>query len=168
LKHTTKYKSPGENGPVFRKKLQRLIRGAIRLRKQHGGLTEAVSVSRRAKIRKRLQAIIDTGRQDNNARRLIKRLKRHKDELFTFLDQLDVPFDSNRAEREIRPAVILRKNSYGNRSERGAETQEILVTVLRTLKQRGHEPLELLPTILTHYVETGQLPPLPQKVTPCE
>jgi len=29
---------------------------------------------------------------------------------FTFLDQPDVPFDNNLAERSIRPAVILRKN----------------------------------------------------------
>ena len=62
----------------------------------------------------------------------------------------------------------MRKNSYGNRSERGAETQDILMTVLRTLKQRGHQPLDLLPTILAHYIETAQLPPLPQNITPGE
>jgi len=168
LKHTTKYKSPGENWPAFRKKLKRLIRDAIRLRKQHGELAEEAFVSRRAKIHQRLQAIIEADWQDPNARRLIKRLKRHQHELFTFLDQLDVPYDNNHAEREIRPAVIMRKNSYGNRSERGAETQEILMSVLRTLKQRGYEPLELLPAMLEQYVETGQMPPLPQKVTPCE
>lgn len=168
LKHTTKYKSPGENWPAFRKKLKRLIRDAIRLRKQHGELAEVAFVSRRAKIHRRLQAIIDADWQDKNARRLIKRLKRHQDELFTFLDQLDVPYDNNHAEREIRPAVIIRKNSYGNRSGRGAQTQEILMTILRTLKQRGHQPLELLPTALEQYVETGQLPLLPQRITPCE
>jgi hypothetical protein len=28
-----------------------------------------------------------------------------------------VPFENNHTERSIRPAVILRKNSYGNRSQ---------------------------------------------------
>ena len=35
--------------------------------------------------------------------------------LFTFLDHPDVPYDNNLAERMIRPAVILRKNSQSNR-----------------------------------------------------
>ncbi|HUT90482.1 MAG TPA: transposase, partial [Thermoguttaceae bacterium] len=33
--------------------------------------------------------------------------------MFTFLDQPGVPFDNNAGERAIRPAVIIRKNSYG-------------------------------------------------------
>ena len=46
-------------------------------------------------------------------------LRVHHDELFTFLDHAEVPFDNNHAERAIRPAVIIRKNSYANRSHRG-------------------------------------------------
>lgn len=168
LKHTDKYKSPGANWLPFKKKLRRLVRDAIRLRKKHGELSAATYASRRERLTARLQELIDTDWQDKNARRLIKRLKRHQDELFTFLYQLDVPFDNNHAEREIRPAVLMRKTSYGNRSDRGAETQQILMTVLRTLKQRGHQPLELLPAALASYLETGQLPAIPQKVTPCE
>lgn len=168
LKHTTKYKSPGKHWPAFQKKLKRLIRDAIRLRKAHGDLTEAAFASRRARIHQRLQAILAHDWQDKNARRLIKRLKRHQNELFTFLDQLDVPSDNNHAEREIRPAVLMRKTSYGNRSDRGAETQQILMTVLRTLKQRGYQPLDMLPTTLADYIQTGQLPPMPQNLTPCQ
>ena len=168
LKHTTKYKSPDKNWPAFQKKLKRLIRDAIRLRKAQGDLTEAAFVSRRARIHQRLQAIVDSDWQDKNARRLIKRLRRHQNELFTFLDQLDVPSDNNHAEREIRPAVLMRKTSYGNRSDRGAETQQILMTVLRTLKQRGYQPLDTLPEILGEYIQTGQLPPLPHNLAPSE
>ncbi|MDO4588123.1 MAG: transposase [Planctomycetia bacterium] len=31
--------------------------------------------------------------------------------------RIELPFDNNHAERSIRPAVIMRKNSYGNRSD---------------------------------------------------
>jgi transposase len=168
LKHTQKYKSPGENWPPFKKKLQRLIRDAIRLRKRHGELSDGAFASRRDRLHARLEALIETDWQDSNARRLIKRLKRHRHELFTFLGQLDVPFDNNHAEREIRPAVLMRKVSYGNRSDRGAETQEILMSVLRTLKTRGHQPLETLTNALAEYITTGQLPALPEKITPLE
>ena len=48
--------------------------------------------------------------RDADALRLAKRLRKHWDHLFTFLDLPEVPFDNNLAERYIRPAVILRKN----------------------------------------------------------
>ena len=98
-------------------------------------------------------------------KRLIKRLRRHRDELLTFLDEPDVPFDNNLAERAIRPAVMIRKNSFGNRSDRGADTQAVLMSVYRTLQQRGHAPLNTVVDALTTYLKTGKLPPLPAKVT---
>jgi transposase len=73
---------------------------------------------------------------------LIKRLRRHRDDLLTFLDEPNVPFDNNPAERAIRPAVRIRKNSFGNRSERGADAQAVLMSVDRTRQQRGHAPLK--------------------------
>jgi hypothetical protein len=100
-----------------------------------------------------------------HAKRLIKRLRRHQDDLFTFLDQEHVPFDNNHAERCIRPAVIIRKHSYGNRSQRGADCQAVLMSAFRTLKQRGHDPIRTVVTALEHYLLTGQLPPLPPKST---
>ena len=76
--------------------------------------------------------------EDAQARRLIKRLRRHRNHLFTFLDRSGVPFENNLAERAVRPAVIIRKNSYANRSQRGAEVQAVLMSIYRTLKQHGH------------------------------
>jgi len=51
-----------------------------------------------------------------------------------------VPSDNNHGERQIRPAVIIRKNSLCNRSEQGAATQAILMSIYRTLKLRGLSP----------------------------
>lgn len=168
LKHTEKYKSPGPQWPEFRKKLKRWILDAIRLRQAHDELTAQTYASRRDRLHTRLDQLIATNWADQHGRRLVKRLRRHRGELLTFLDQLHVPFDNNHAEREIRPAVIMRKNSFGNRSDRGAATQEVLMTVLRTLKQRGHQPLDTLLSALTSYLQTSQLPPLPPKLTPDE
>ena len=63
--------------------------------------------SRRDRLHKRLSDLIDTPWEDKEAKRLIKRLRRHQGDLFTFLDQPGVPFDNNYAERTIRPAVII-------------------------------------------------------------
>ncbi len=96
------------------------------------------------------------------ALRLAKRLRKYAEYLFTFLDYTDVPFENNFAERQIRPAVILRKNSQSNRSDRGAATQAVLMSVYRTLKLRGLNPKRTIADALRTYLTTGQLPPLPQ------
>ncbi len=89
--------------------------------------------------------------------------------IFTFLDYGDVAFENNFAERQIRPAVILRKNpdaSGSNRSDRGAATQAILMSVYRTLKLRGLNPTKTITDALRTYLNTGQLPPPPDTHIP--
>jgi len=165
LEQTEKYKSPGEHWPEFAKKLRRLIGDAIRLWRRRDELSRETDASRRDRLHKRLAEMIDTPWQNSHARRLVKRLRRHRGDLFTFLDQAGVPFDNNHAERSIRPAVILRKNSYGNRSEQGADCQAVLMSVFRTLKQRGHDPIGTVVAAVEQFLTTGQLPPLPAPKT---
>ena len=74
-----------------------------------------------------------------------------------------MPFENNFAERQIRPAVILRKNSQSNRSDRGAATQAVLMSVYRTLRLRGLNPTQSITNALKAYLPTGQLPPLPDQ-----
>jgi len=158
-----KYQKPGRSWKIFAKQLRRLLRDAMRLSK-HSERSAPDYESRRQRIHARLQKIIDHPWKDKNARRLVKRLRRHAQELFTFLDHPEVPYDNNTAERAIRPAVIIRKNSYANRSEAGADMQAVLMSIFRTLKQRGHNPLQTIVSALRTYLITGQLPPLPDKV----
>lgn len=161
LKHVEKYKSTQGDWPQFAKKLRRLLGDAIRLWRQRDDLSAEVYASRRARITHRLAEMIETAWMNTQAKRLVKRLRRHQDQLFTFMDHDNVPFENNHAERAIRPAVIIRKNSYGNRSDEGADTQSVLMSVFRTLKQRGHNPTQTIVQALRTYVQTGKLPPLP-------
>lgn len=142
LEQTVKYKQPGEGWSAFEKKLRRLLGDAIRLWKGRDELDEATLASRRSRLDQRQAELIEFGWDDSHAKRLIKRLRRHQNDLFTFLDRDGVPIENNHAERSIRPAVIIRKNSYGNRSEQGADCQAVMMTIFRTLKQRGHEQSE--------------------------
>jgi transposase len=162
LKQVEKYKSTAHDWPAFAKSLRRLLGDAIRLWRRREELSAETYASRRERLAQRLQLLIDTAWRSGEARRLIKRLRRHQSDLLTFLDQPGVPFDNNHAEREVRPAVIIRKNSYGNRSEVGADAQAVLMTIFRTLKKRGHQPMQIIVEALRVYVLTGKLPPLPQ------
>jgi hypothetical protein len=154
------YKRHGPHWPEFAKKARRLIHDAIRLGKRDDVTAEEFA-SRRQRLDARLQELIDATWEDSQAKRLIKRLRRHQGELFTFLDQANVPFDNNHGERSIRPAVIIRKNSYCNRSINGARTQAVLMSIYRTLKQRGHDPIATVANALSEYIKTRHLPPLP-------
>jgi len=160
LEHVEQYKHPTAQWPKFAKKLRRLLRDAMRLHQRRES-AEAAFASRRERLHARLAELIETPWKDSQARRLVKRLRRHQTDLLTFLDHPEVPFDNNHAERAIRPAVIIRKNSYCNRSERGADTQAVLMSVYRTLKQRGHDPIRTISDAVATYLTTGQLPPLP-------
>jgi transposase len=97
---------------------------------------------------------------NTHAQRLAKRLHKYGAELLTFVEFEGVPPSNNHAEREIRPAVLMRKASYGNQSARGATTRGILMSVCRTLKKRGQDPLQTIVDALRTYATTGQLPPL--------
>ena len=164
LKRTQHYHKPGGDWPAFSKQLKRLIRDSIRLSKRRKELSAEAFASRRHRLDRRLRELLAQPWEQRHARRLVKRLRRHASELFTFLDHPEVPFDNNHGERQIRPAVIARKNSYANGSEDGAETQAMLMSVFRTLKQRGHNPVSVVPDAVRTYLRTGQLPPLPAKV----
>lgn len=79
-------------------------------------------------------------------------------------DRPEADWNNNHAERMIRPAVILRKNSQCNRSQRGATTQAVLMSIHRTLKLRGHDPRQSIADALAAYAVTATLPPLPSPV----
>ena len=166
LEHTEQYKSPDDGWRDFAKQLRRLLGDAIRLWRQKEELPPESYASRRQRLEDRLDFMINATWKSIHARRLVKRLKRHRNDLFTFLDQPGVPFDNNLAERSIRPAIIIRKNSYGNRSDSGADIQAILMSIFFTLKKRGYNPIGTIFDALTVYLKTGQLPPLPPISTP--
>jgi transposase len=144
----------------FAKQLRRLLRDGIRLRKRAD--FDPKKYERRIKlIHRRLCQLADEVYDDADARRLGARLSRHRDHLFTFLDKVEVPFDNNHAERQIRPAVIIRKNSLCNRSADGAHTQAVLMSVYRTLRLRGRDPTPTIAAALRKLLQTGTLPSLP-------
>jgi hypothetical protein len=54
-----------------------------------------------------------------------------------------------RAEHALRPAVVTRKMcGGGNRTPRGAQTQQVLASVLRTAQQRGLDTTATLTRLL--------------------
>ena len=161
LSATRDYKNPGGDWPEFESTLGTLLRDSIEVWKEREAFAAADLAVKRSEFQSRLTAIISRSWTDSHSQRLMKRLQKYEHGLFTFLDKDGVPFDNNHAERSIRPAVILRKNSYGNRSEQGSDCQAVLMSIFRTLRQRGHDPIRTVIQAVSEQITTGKLPPMP-------
>jgi transposase len=68
---------------------------------------------------------------------LSQRIDRFLGELFTFVQDPEVPSENNAAERAVRPTVIARKVSGGTRSPHGSETNSILRSLFETWALQG-------------------------------
>jgi len=80
--------------------------------------------------------------RDSANRRLAKHLRHEEPWLFTFLHCPGIEATNNAAERALRPAVVARKTWGGNRTENGAKTQQILISVLTTCHQQGKDSFD--------------------------
>jgi hypothetical protein len=59
--------------------------------------------------------------------------------MFLFVELEEVEYTNNRAERGIRPSVVMRKISGGNRSDRGARAHEVLMSIMQTHRLQGKD-----------------------------
>ena len=93
---------------------------------------------------KQLEQYVQQPLTSREARRLQKRFKKHEDKILYFITTPDVPADNNGSERAIRNAKVKQKVSGGYRSNRGAERQAALLSVIETAKKQG---LNVLATV---------------------
>jgi transposase len=83
-----------------------------------------------------------------DCQRLAAHLTTELPAVFGFLFDFTVDATNWRAEQALRPAIVNRKVSGGNRSERGAETQEILSSIVQTARLRDLDPRDVIVNLL--------------------
>jgi len=151
---------------LFARRLKRLMHETLQLVIARDKIGVSVYETRVANLHLRLADIFGRSYRDKDCERLAKRLDKHSEELFVFLLHPDVPADNNHAERQIRFAVVMRKNSYGNRSKRGAQAQAILMSIFRTCQLRGIDPIEFLVHSVAAAISSGSPLPIPMSPAP--
>ena len=123
----------------FLESLKVTLKDSIALWHARAKLEEATYESEVGKISGRMDQILSRRPRDPDNRRLHKRIRKYRDEIFRFFhDDQAVP-TNNLAERELRPLVINRKLSGGNRSRRGADRTALLYSVYATLRRQGRD-----------------------------
>jgi hypothetical protein len=90
-----------------------------------------------ARLEQRAHQLLDPPRPQAQEERVRQRLWKQRAPLFTFLKYQPVEATNNRAERQLRPAVMARKISCGNKTDQGAATWQILTSLAVTAAQAG-------------------------------
>ena len=134
---------PGEVHDVLQTAL------AVRDRHAAGAISTHGAAVARGRVINRLSTVLEPPTRVAAVRRFAQHLNREWDALFTFLFALTTDATNWRAEHAIRWAVITRKVcGGGNRTPRGAVTQSVLGSVLRTARQRGLDRYAVLTPLL--------------------
>ncbi len=85
-------------------------------------------------------------------------IRKREQALWTFVRVEDVEPTNNLAERQVRPGVLWRKNSFGTQSEAGSRFAERIMSVVATLKQQHRNVLGYL-TKVCDAANWGKQPP---------
>ncbi len=127
----------------FPRAVKAILKDALLLRDRHeaGDVSDHGLLSAIGRLERRLDRELARKLTFAPNRTFAKHLSKHRDQLFTFLrlrvtHERKVDATNWRGEHAIRPAVVNRKMSGGNRTASGARTQAVLTSILRTCKQR--------------------------------
>jgi transposase len=80
---------------------------------------------------------------------LLRRLRDRRGEVLRFLGDLDVPFDNNQAERDLRMIKVQQKVSGCFRSEKGAERFCVISSFISTIRKQGISLMDSIKTAFT-------------------
>lgn len=119
------------------RKIKRLINDARKLKDKHNQIPSGEYARLRFRLEERLFNFMAAGYANKNLQRLSKRLAQSWLDIFRFLKDPSLAWNNNLAERMIRPNVIYRNRSFGNRSDRGAEAHGTLMSLMQTLRLQG-------------------------------
>ena len=151
LKRCSEVEQGKTRGAVrFSRRVAALLRRAMALKRRRGTLSDHGYAVLRGRLHAELDRLLSGRYTDPDNARLAKLLRKQRASVLRFLDHDEVDATNNLAEREIRPAVIARKVSAGNRTAAGAEAHAVLASVLGTLRRQGRPILDGLTALLRH------------------
>ena len=133
-----------QDSPFYLDEWVEFFRRVIALWKERPQLPPPEFESRRADLEQQRDELLQRKLRWKGDQAVQKRLQRQKAHLLTCLQDPHVEPTNNRAERSLRPAVIARKLSCGNRTILGKQTWEIIHTLAVTCHQKAQPLIDYL------------------------
>ncbi len=143
--------------------LKALVKSIITLSAQWAVHRPRNFIVRRADLIARLRRALQTTLDHPRADKFIAKLSAKWRELVTCLEVPGVCAHNNLAERLLRDNVILRKITFGNRSDKGIANHQVLMSLIQTARLLNLNPMTILGQLLTRpkAAAAALLPPLP-------
>ena len=149
LKKVTEYWDNDKEVLGYCKRLKKILEDAMALYKEYLNKEwDERYYTKRARINDSLRDFAFPNPSKRILKRFANRLERHKGEILTFLYVKGIDPHNNHAEQQIRPDVIFRKITFGNRSISGAENHSVIMTILQTAKLNNMDPIKTLEDVL--------------------
>ncbi len=126
-----------EKGKGYLEEVGEALRSILDLREKKATCTTDDFLQKRRQTQAKMDALLESERRERHEESVRRRLCKQRDHLFTFLEHEGVDATNNLAERQLRPAVIARKISCGNKTVQGANTFAILSSLAATHQQTG-------------------------------
>lgn len=125
---------------------RRVLKDALCLRDQRdAGVIDADELGLKVtELRERTDKLLHISPTHEPNRQLLAHLQTEREHLFTFLTEPGVQATNWRAEQALRPAIVNRKSWGGNKTWQGAHTLQTTISVIRTARQQGIDPVELM------------------------
>ena len=136
----------------FSQQVAGVLRSAIKLKERKPKLSAHGYRVACGRIEAGLDHLLDHHYRQADILRFAKLLHKQRPYLFTFLYVDAVAPTNNLAERELRPAVIIRKTNGCNRSRKGSTAHAVLSSVIRTAHKHDLDFVDLTKRMLQHPV----------------
>lgn len=125
------------------------LKQALALRDRRNDYSEFGYAIACGRLEAAFDRLLDDPALDDDTLKFAAYLVRTRHEIFVFLDEPNLPATNYLAEQAIRPAVVNRKMSGGNRTWAGADDQAVVTSLLRTWAQRGRDIIQSCVALLT-------------------
>lgn len=140
--------------------LKGLVKAIIRLSSSMLSRRVKNFIDRKADLIGRLRRLLHTTLGHVRADKFIRKLAGKIKELVTCLDFPEVSAHNNLAERLLRDNVIMRKVTFGNRSQNGMRNHEVLMSLIQTARLQNLNPLHFLHLLLIKPTAAAKLIPI--------
>ena len=140
----------------FYLKLRRIITDGEKLQTARNGLSELVFQRRLKALEQRLDALLEWKSPNDTLKAVIKKVRRQKEHILTFITHEGAPHHNNYGEYIIKKGVVKRKMSGGSMSAEGARAYACIQSVAMTCQLRGISFHRFLKASLVCYIRRGR------------
>jgi len=121
-----------------------LLLRAVAIGRRRDTLKDSTLAQYRADLDRRLTRLLGPPPTTPAGRKLVRAIRKCRNDLFLFITRRDVPYTNNGCERALRPSVIFRKVTGCFRSHWGARLYAAAASVIATGRLNGKSALQAI------------------------